>query len=465
MADLPAHLLRLVARCFYPVDHILVVEALLNHSTLSDNDLAHVLGYSNNTKVLRRLCGRLKEDGLLSVQQRTERRTDGSGGAFYDAKAGADGKGGMKERVSHRDWYYLNYHHAIDSIKFRMHKANKYVESLGAPTTEKKDLSCPTCKSQYTELEAMDSLNMTTGEFMCKKCYTVLDTVDPEERASENETTKKFNQQMDSIQKLLMQIDASTVPENTFEEALAKQKPIARTDANPASRTEIIDNPNRNLQSTKGLALKPETIAVSVQDDETVKQEEKAAEARARREKEARQNALPEWISKSTITGDVTAVGAKEARERAARELHLGGDLAPGNGLEEKKAVGGDEEVMNAYWAELAQQQKEMAEKQAVDEEDDEDDEDDDEFEDVDVTPAVNGVKRPHSSDGPTGLNLTDADRDAKRAKPNGAASTNGLTASNPALSSLAAVSTPVPEGTPAASDEDEDEDLEFENV
>ncbi|KAK6423759.1 hypothetical protein LTR95_016481 [Oleoguttula sp. CCFEE 5521] len=471
MADLPAHLLRLVARCFYPVDHILVIEALLTHSTLSDTDLTHVLGYSNNTKVLRRLCGRLKDDGLLSIQQRTERRTDGSGGAFYDARAGVDGKGGMKERVMHRDWYYLNYHHAIDSIKFRMHKTNKHVESMGAPATEKKELSCKVCKSQYTELEAMDTI--TELGFKCSRCGNILDVVPEEERASENETTKRFNQQMEPIQKLLQEIDQTTVPENNFDEALAKQKAITRTDANPAARTEIIDNPNRNLQSTKGLALKPEKISVSVQDDETVKQEERAAEARARREKEARQNALPEWISKSTITGDVTAVGAKEARERAAREAHAGvddGDLAMTNGADEKKAENRDEEVMNAYWAELAaQQQKEMAAKAAQDDEEEEDEDDDeDEFEDVDVggstvatAPATNGIKRA-ADEAETQANGDE--RDAKRVRTNSDGATNGANGALPSHLALPQVSTPIPEATPAASDEDED-DLEFENV
>ena len=42
------------------------------------------------------------------------------------------------------------------------------------------------------------------------------------------------------------------------------------------------------------------------------KRESEASEAQTRREKEARQNALPDWIAKSTVSGDITAVGAKE---------------------------------------------------------------------------------------------------------------------------------------------------------
>ena len=144
MADLATLLLRTTVRAFYPTEHVLVIDALILHSTLSDTDLAYALGMNNNTKALRKLCGRLKEDGLISVQSRAERRTDGTQAYF---PGGSQGQG--KERVTHKDWYYLNFHRAIDSIKYRMYRLNKHVESLGASTTEKKDLVCPV---SYTHL-------------------------------------------------------------------------------------------------------------------------------------------------------------------------------------------------------------------------------------------------------------------------------------------------------------------------
>jgi transcription initiation factor TFIIE subunit alpha len=149
MAELAHLLLRTVARAFYTTDHILVIDALINHSTLQDTDLAHVL--SMQSKPLRKLCGRLREDGLLSVQNRAERRTDGTGGYV-----GGTPQAG-KERVTHRDWYYLNFHKAIDSIKYRMYKLNKHIEGQGIPTTEKKDYVCPRCKSQYAVMEESEN--------------------------------------------------------------------------------------------------------------------------------------------------------------------------------------------------------------------------------------------------------------------------------------------------------------------
>lgn len=453
MADLALLLLRTISRAFYTPDHALVVDALATHSTLQDTDLAHILGMQ--IKPLRKLCGRLKEDGLVSVQTRAERKTDGTQ-SFYGGSNGQLGK----ERTTNRDWYYINFHRAIDSIKYHMYKLNKHVEKQGAPTTEKKDLSCPRCKAEWTELEVIENMDFDLGRFRCLRCNELLDEVEEEERANENESMKRLNSQLEKILGLMQQIDATTVPENDFQTALSKYIPVNRSDRDPGQqRTEIVDLPGKGMASSKGLDIKPEKIAVQVQDDETVKRESEAAEAQARREKEARQNALPDWIAKSTVSGDITAVGAKEERLRKEREAHASGVSI--DDAEEKKVNAGDADVMAAYWEELAKARAEEAAREKPDEEEDEDDDDDDEdeFEDVDVggsTPLPNGTAANGTGANTPPLESSNATDDekplAKRVRveePPVASSSNGLK---------------VAEDTPAASDEDEDE-LEFENV
>lgn len=450
MADLALLLLRTVSRAFYTSEHALVVDALATHSTLQDTDLAHILGMQ--IKPLRKLCGRLKEDGLVSVQTRAERKTDGTQ-SFYGGGHGQPGK----ERTTNRDWYYINFHRAIDSIKFHMYKLSKHVEKQGAPTSEKKELSCPRCKAEWTELEVIENMDFEIGKFLCNRCKHPLDPVEEDERVSENESMKRLNSQLEKILALMQQIDATTVPENDFQTALSKHIPVHRSDRDPGQqRTEIVDLPGKGMASSKGLDIKPEKIAVQVQDDETVKRESEASEAQARREKEARQNALPDWIAKSTVSGDITAVGAKEERLRKEREAYAAG-VSIDDG-EEKKINAGDADVMAAYWEELAKAKAEEAARERSDEEED-DDEDDDEFEDVDVgggTPLPNGGAANGTGANTPALESSNATDDekplAKRVRveePPVASSSNGAK---------------VAEDTPAASDEDEDE-LEFENV
>ena len=478
MADLATLLLRTVARAFYNAEHILVIDALIVHSTLHDSDLAILLGLGNQVKTLRKICGRLREDGLLSVQPRAVKRTDGTQ-SFFGGSQGQPGK----ERVTYKDWYYLNFHRAIDSIKYRMYRLNKHVESLGAPTTGKKDLTCPRCKSQYTQLEVMDRLDFESGLSMCRRCGHALDPVEEDERVNENESMKRLNSQMEKIIRLMQQIDATTVPENDFQTALSKQKSIIRPDSHPGQqRTEIVDLPNRNMQSTKGLDIKPERIDVSVQDDETVKAESAAAEAQARREKEARQNALPDWIAKSTVSGDITAVGAKE--DRLKREREANATIFKEADGEEKKPVknGGEEDVMAEYWEELAKAKaEEAARAKSEDEEEEDDDDDGNEFEDVDVsgsgiTTLPNGGSANETKNSVSGMNTpnvessnaTDDERDTKRVRIEEPAVVTSISSSQQVngVRSGEIGAVVAAEDTPAASDEDEDDDeLEFENV
>ena len=454
MADLAHLLLRTVARAFYTAEHALVIDALITHGTLQDTDLAHVLG--QQIKPLRKLCGRLKEDGMVSVQTRAERKTEGSQ-SYYPGGHGQPGK----ERTTSRDWYYINLHRAIDSIKYHMYKLNKHVEKQGAPTTEKKEQSCPRCKAEWTDLEVMDYMDFETGAFLCPRCKHPLDPVEEEERANENESMKRLNSQLEKILTLMQQIDAATVPENDFQTALSKHVPVHRSDRDPGQqRTEIVDLPGKGMASSKGLEMKPEKLAVQVQDDETVKRESEAAEAQARKDKEARQNALPDWIAKSTVSGDITAVGAKEERLRKEREAHSGGATVDDG--EEKKVNAGDADVMAAYWEELAKARAEEAAREKSDEEEDDDDEDD--FEDVDVgsgTPMPNGSATANGTGANTpaleSSNATDDERPpaAKKVRVEEPPSEGAAGSSN---------GVKVAEDTPAASDEDEDE-LEFENV
>ena len=63
--DLARTLIRTAARGFYETKHVLVVEALMVHSAVVNEDLARLLGMQQ--KDLRKLCGKLKEDRMIAV--------------------------------------------------------------------------------------------------------------------------------------------------------------------------------------------------------------------------------------------------------------------------------------------------------------------------------------------------------------------------------------------------------------
>jgi transcription initiation factor IIE alpha subunit len=56
-----------VVRMFYETEHIVVIDALVFHGALALSDLVIVLEAGKNSKSVGKICGKLKEGGLISV--------------------------------------------------------------------------------------------------------------------------------------------------------------------------------------------------------------------------------------------------------------------------------------------------------------------------------------------------------------------------------------------------------------
>ncbi len=367
--DLAQTLLRSVARAFYETEYILVIDALILHSALRDDDLALLMG--QQTKQLRRLCGKLREDGLISVHSRTEIRE------------------GAQRPVS-RDYYFINFHRAVDVVKYRLKKMTREIErKYGQTVEEKKEYTCPQCKSQYTLMEVLDGF--APQGFLCRRCGHVLSMAEDGGKTSAgHEVQSRLNAQLAAFEDLMRQIDSTTIPENDFDDALANALPVLRdSSVNPALKTESIFRPHLPAATVHGLKTDPENIEISLLDN--LEELDHAAEA-ARRANIVAQNKLPAWHAVSTVTGDQTQSGAQGSQRNT-------NGLTKPVGLkteeEEKIKVDGQGEnsMLDAYFAALKEEQEkevaiEAAETAKEDADEDgvtEEDEDDGEFEDVAV--------------------------------------------------------------------------------
>jgi len=367
-------LIRSVVRAFYEVEHILIVDALILHSALRDDDLALLMG--TQTKYLRKLCSKLREDGLVSVHSRSETRE------------GA-------QRPFSRDYYFINFHGAIDVVKFRLKRMGREIEArFGQTPDEKKEYACAQCAAEYTQMEVLDTIG-ARGEFECKRCGAALALMDAEASrkggTGGHEVQSRLNAQLAPFEDLMRQIDAAAVPENDFDAALASALPVVRDEGiNPAARTEpVLGRGVGHLPAAtvKGLRTGPEKITVSLLDDSQLSRDEQAAEAE-RKAKLAASNALPAWYTQSTITGEATGLGGAATQEAMiaggeAAGVTIKGEVAVVE--EEKKAADGlkDNSVMDAYFAELRKEQEADAKRARDEEDEDEGDDEEDEFEDV----------------------------------------------------------------------------------
>ncbi|KAF2200890.1 hypothetical protein GQ43DRAFT_463609 [Delitschia confertaspora ATCC 74209] len=414
-----------VVRMFYETEHIAVIDALVFHGALSLADIAVVLEYGKQQKTAQKLCGRLKEGGLISVFARAELRD-----------------GAMKAVT--REYYYIDYRRAIDATKYRIHILDERIKENSRPSEEKKEYTCNRCKSQWTQMEVLsnvDPMGRASG-FLCLKCNNPLDStlsegaVEPEH----DDTPAMFNRQFGPLLKLMQQIDSVTIPAVEGEDAVNGAIELPRDkDINPAAKHEPVPTQIVRPTAVKGIVTAPEKIDVQIASAQEYSEAQRAEEEK-RKAKIAAQNQLPAWHTKSTITdGPTNGVPSPSATNQTARGA--AGTFQAANLAEEVKTT---DPNMEAYFRAMEEEKRrEAAEQEEEEEEEDEDDED--EFEDV-VTTAVT-VEAP----------------EAKRLKLDSPAASTPATGATPAEGATpASAAAPTPAGDQDESDED---DEEFESV
>ncbi|QGI85231.1 hypothetical protein CEK25_011960 [Fusarium fujikuroi] len=294
--DLAITLIKSVARAFYETRDILVIDALILHEALRDDDLAYLM--STNTKELHKICGKLR---------------------YYASRE-------REKRV------------LLLILQSRM-------DGVGPEG------------------------------FLCHRCSHVL-TFEADRTSTGHEQSTRLNDQFKFISELLPKIDAVHIPECDFDRAFAKARPVKRDETHQRAQTTAVDSGANRPMAVKGLTnTGPQSIAVNISTSDGPTEAEKAAE-QARKEQIAKQNALPSWMSNSTVTGESFSAGA-----------------APGTASVVKKESSKDAgpaapAVANAQIDDIFEKLKaEIAQEKSEEEEDEEEEED--LFEDVPATKKV----------------------------------------------------------------------------
>ncbi|RPB24171.1 hypothetical protein L211DRAFT_857432 [Terfezia boudieri ATCC MYA-4762] len=462
--DVAKALVRCVARAFYDVKHVLVIDALMIHNALRDDDMGYLLGLQ--TKDLHKLCGKLKEDRMLHVHTRLETKEN-------------------QQRPVNRTYYYVDFRATIDAVKYRMHKVVKDVERKMNKDADAKGYVCPRCNKQFGPLDIVTLIATPLG-FECDRCTTELvDDDDSAEVKSSQERLGRLMDQLKPVIDLLKKIDDVVVPQNEFDDAIRNCIPVSR-----------VKNLLTGAVVTSGYAGVPGGVGggVDARDVPYAKSgvnsnaaapleitftsgEEKSAQDRAaesaKRSMQMEQNALPVWHTQSTVSGEITKLGLREAAARQEREGFLGGgttteDVAKKVGGEGVGAgVGAEVDAIQEYYAAMAAQKaRERAEE---DEEEEEEEAEEEEFEDVVTTkvtlaPGVNGG-------GGARQGCKEEESDSSSSSLGGKKAGCGIALSQlgngPPTKKVKVVSPPNPLPTKPAADEDDedDEDDEFEDA
>lgn len=354
-------------------------------------------------------------------------------------------------RPVNRTYYYIDYRQTIDFIKWRVYKLGKDMQVPSIPANERKEYVCPRCKADFTQMEVLDMVG--PNGFVCQRCGHDLNH-EADRTSAGHEKVTRLNNQLKFITDQLLRIDSVVIPDNDFELAIQSALPVVRDAQHQVAKSTVVE-PTKPT-SVKGLAdTGPKKIDINISNADGPTEEEREAE-RLRKEKIAKQNALPAWMSSSTIDGasySATPTGGGAASNEEADKQTLKRTQA----LDDAQA-----QELRSYMENLKKEQAALAAKK---EEESDDDDDEGDFEDVVATPPVNPAPAPAvTTPKPAPSPLRQSSVPIKSEPGVNGNSSPSLKRESPSADDRPAKKVKIEE--PAADDGDDDEeDMEFEDV
>lgn len=143
-------LVRYVIRGFYEIEHATVMDILIHHPCVKEDDLLEVLKFER--KQLRAVINTLKNDKFIKARMRVETDSDG--------------------KMTRHNYYFINYSVFVNIVKYKLDHIRKKIETEQRDTANRTSYICPTCEKTFTDLEADQLVDRMTGDFLCTHCNT-----------------------------------------------------------------------------------------------------------------------------------------------------------------------------------------------------------------------------------------------------------------------------------------------------
>lgn len=372
-------LLRFVVRAFFSSPYILVLDCILFHSVLAEEDISHLLGLKRPD--IRSLCSKLIEERLLSSHSQPE------------FQAGTKGV--------RRYYYFIKYPEAIDAIKWKVHQLVTKLKLDLEENSKPQGYYCSTCNTKYSQLDAVSLLNYDRTQFICSLCDEPLIEDDSSKLSQvKQQNLSRLMVQLEPIITYLKKIDDSKVEENTFELALnrlippqnntqayysinakqkrrqdfviqklreqtlsqAAQQALAQSGADLQAQANAVNGILNNNNSRKAGNNTQATLHVNIT---TASDERAQKELQIKQyEEKMKHNALPAWHEQSTIGKSLGHLKDEEGNS-AANMINSSNNYSNGNSFvaknmdQYKKAESEKEQQkeLDEYYAKLQEQQ------------------------------------------------------------------------------------------------------------
>ncbi|EIN08206.1 transcription initiation factor TFIIE alpha subunit [Punctularia strigosozonata HHB-11173 SS5] len=291
-----------VARAFYEPQCIIILDLLSRYPVMKIDELAGRMGVgeSDIRKDLNRLCG---EHKLIRVYRQNE------------LKEGAT-------RATSKAYYYVDYENFCNVVKWRIKQMHATIDSSLRNELDQKGYICNQCSKPFTTIDAAKLMDFSRGCFVCDDCQGELIENDRNGSSDTSDLMQRFNAAMFHIREGLRKTESMVLPAvDIVGWVKIHGRPAVDADGTQAGGAAANGGAGGELKiaGANGTKRQDEGVGVVLSldgADEETKRKQREAQAAARQQ----QNALPSWHLKSTISGDLTALGIKESARIAAQE-------------------------------------------------------------------------------------------------------------------------------------------------
>ncbi|XP_053981199.1 general transcription factor IIE subunit 1 [Hylaeus volcanicus] len=262
-------LARLVVRGFYTIEDALIVDMLVRNPCMKEDDICELLKFER--KMLRARISTLRNDKFIQVRLKME--------------TGSDGKA---QKVN---YYFINYKTFVNVVKYKLDLMRKRMETEERDATSRASFKCTNCLKTFTDLEADQLFDMTTGEFRCTFCREV---VEEDQSALPKKDSRlllaKFNEQLEPLYILLREVEGIKLAPEILEPEPVDINTIRGIDTRkPSSLRAPGEQWSGEATRSAGFMVEDTRVDVTIGD-------ESADDNAANRRKER-----PIWMMESTV--------------------------------------------------------------------------------------------------------------------------------------------------------------------
>ncbi|XP_077335727.1 general transcription factor IIE subunit 1 [Lithobates pipiens] len=315
LTEVPAVLKRLakyVVRGFYGLEHALALDILIRNPCVKEEDMLELLKFDR--KQLRAVINTLKMDKFIKCRMRVETAFDG--------------------KTTRHNYYFINYRLLVNVVKYKLDHMRRRIETDERDSTNRASFKCPNCCSTFTDLEANQLFEATSGKFLCTFCHT---EVEEDESAMPKKDARtlvaRFNEQIKPLYDLLRQTEDINLAYEILEPEPTEIPALRQSKERAAAAAAAAAGPQRETWS-KGPSydgMYTQDVVISMEEQENPQR--LAGENKPPKER-------PIWLRESTVQGGAYAETANIKDGLDPEGFHDHGEGRPG--------ADDNEEVMQA---------------------------------------------------------------------------------------------------------------------